>query len=161
MSQSFQGWARVRADEYQAVLAQALKLDLAGEKQLIDLALLLVVEPGQEITDQQGGRVCVHLREAVNQLGAGFGARECDPLLQNHFIALPDAPGQCVGDIVEGQAIAADQQPDAGGERQLDGQIEGSLLGYEIYLSVLAFASSIHAPIIHKTYVLSIPRRMI
>jgi len=47
MPKPFKRWFWVGAYEDQAVLAQSLQFDLAGEKQLIDLVIGLDVETGE------------------------------------------------------------------------------------------------------------------
>lgn len=146
MSEPFQRRAWIGAYEHKRVLAQALQLDLACKEQFINLALLFVIELSQQITDHQRGRITPHLRQEVYQLNASFGAREINPLFEQHIIALPDALGQRVSDIVKGQTIATDQQPYAGRERQFNSQIKGALPGDQIDCTALQIGWLAHAP---------------
>ena len=67
------------------------------------------------------------------------------------MVRLPHPSSQRVGDIVERQAVAADQQIDARSQRSFDGQIEGAFFGNEVDA---ARGEIFHTPKITKPSVL-------
>ena len=57
---------------------------------------------------------------------------------------LPDAPGEFIGDLIERQAIAADQQLDPSCECQFDHQVEDRWIRDPIDLSAFQICKPLH-----------------